>query len=143
MNLEQPVLDLRNKIQSVFITTPVSTSKSIRSPTSSSTGLLPAAKRLHPAHAARELFPRHTLAISTEKQSTNNSSSTIEKSTGSCVPGQIFTAKCLLPLIMPKPAAVRVPLSKRMIACSPSQIPVTEAIATDDTGGTVVKVRYS
>ena len=63
MNLEQRVLDLRNKIQSVSITTPVSTSKRIRSPTSSSTGLSPAAKRLHPAHAARELFPRHTLAI--------------------------------------------------------------------------------
>ena len=44
MNLVQWVLDLRNKIQSVSITTPVSTSKRSCSPMSSSTGLSPAAK---------------------------------------------------------------------------------------------------
>ena len=149
IKLEQRVNDLKTKIQSVSITTPVSTSKRTLSPTSTSTGLSPAAKRLHPAHAARELFPRNSLTASAENQSTNNSPSTIDK----CryVPGQLFTAKRLLPLIMPKPAAVRVPLSsheservpKRLIACSPSRIPVRETIATDDTNGTTVKVRYS
>ena len=129
MNLEQRVNDLRKKIQSVTITTAPSTSKRTRSPTSSTTGLSPAAKRLHPAHAARELFPRKPSTVSTECQSTN-SPSTIEK----CryVPGQLFTATHLFPLIMPKPTAVRVPLSsqenervpKRMVACSPSRIPV-------------------
>lgn len=107
----------------------------------------PAAKRLHPAHAARELFPGNpsTATVSAEDQSTNSTSTNEERQ---YVPGQLFTATHLLPLILPKPTGVRVPLSsqenvtvpRRMVACSPSRIPVREMIVTEDTDCTAVKV---
>ena len=146
-NVEQRVNDLRKKIQAVTTTTPLSTSKRARSPTS---GLSPAAKRQHPAHAACKLFPRNpsTVTVSTENESTN-SNSTKEKC--QYVPGQLFTATHTLPLILPKPTGVRVPLSsqenetipRHMVACSPSRIPIRVKIVTDDIDCTAVKVCYS
>ena len=103
-NVELHTNDLRKKIQALTTTTPVSTSKRARFPTSISSGLSPAAKRLHPARAARELFPRnpstYTATVSTENQSANPTS-TNEKRL--YIPGQLFTATHFLPLILPKP----------------------------------------
>ena len=92
-------------MQAVTTTTPLSASKRAHSPTS---GLSVGAKRQHPAHAARELFPRNlsTVTVSTENESTN-SNSTKEKC--QYVAGQLFTATHTTS----NPTGVRVPRSSQ------------------------------
>ena len=140
LNIQQRVNDIKMKMQSVTGTTQLGTFKRILSPTSSTTGLSPAAKRPHPAHAACQLFPRNLPDVS---------ESTTAPLASRCrfVPGQLFTATHILPQIVPKPTEARVPLSsqenrvpKPMVVCSPSCIPIQNEITINDSDRTDVTV---
>ena len=141
LNIQQRVNDIKMKMQSVTGTsTQLGTFKITLSPTSSTTGLSPAAKRPHPAHAARQLFPRKFPDVS-------ESITAPLASRCRFVPGQLFTATCILPQIVPKPTEARVPLSsqenrvpKPMVVCSPSCIPIQNEITINDSDGTDVTV---